>query len=175
MIAHEFVSSSLETLDQLQTELIVLPFFSDERPMRGVAGLVDWRLCASLSRKRMAGYVDERFARKSLFAHPPKLETEGLLLVGLGASPDFDTRLARRACLVIAHALRDARVSTVALALPGRSVDLLPAVEAMQIWLEVEPEAPNLDEVCIIEAPKEHRALASLVDSLRRQAESPLD
>ena len=61
MIAYDFIASASQSLDQLQTELMVLPFFSDERPLRGATGLIDWRLCGTLSRKLMAGYLDGRF------------------------------------------------------------------------------------------------------------------
>ena len=36
-------------------ETLVLPFFADERPLRGAAGLCDWRLCGRLSRLLAVG------------------------------------------------------------------------------------------------------------------------
>ena len=175
MITYDFVSATPPSLDELQAEIIVLPFFSDERPLRGAAGLIDWRLCGALSRKIMAGYLDGRFGEKALVAAPPKLKSEALLLVGLGASAAFDTGTAERACSLIAGALTEAKVSTAALGLPGRSLGLLPALECMQLWLAAGPCDSELQEVSIIERAEEHRALNSLFDGLRRRAESPLD
>ena len=175
MIAYDFVSAAPPSLDDLQTEIIVLPFFSDERPLRGAAGLIDWRLCGALSRKLMAGYLDGSFGEKALVTAPPKLKSEGLLLVGLGASTAFDTDVAERACTLIAKALRAAKVSTAALALPGRSMGLLPALDSMQLWLAASPQDSELEEVSIIERAEEHRGLDLLFDGLRRRAESPLD
>jgi hypothetical protein len=123
----------------------------------------------------MAGYLNGSFGEKALVTGPPKLRSEGLLLVGLGESTAFDTRVAHEACGLIAEALTEAKVSTAALVLPGRSLALLPALQAMQLWLEVSPRDGDLEEVCIIERAEEHRALDSLFDGLRRQAESPLD
>src|SRR5260221_14536712 len=44
-------------------ELLVAPFFADERPLRGTGGLVDWRLCGRLSRllaaRRVTGALGE--------------------------------------------------------------------------------------------------------------------
>ena len=174
MIAYDFVSPTSKSLDELQTEVIVLPFFSDERPLRGAAGLVDWRLCGALSRKVMAGYLDGRFGEKAFVAAPEKLKAEALLLFGLGQSTAFDRVVAEKASTAIAQALRDAELSTAAIALPGRSMDLLPALRAMQLWLATSP-GEALEEVTIVEPAEEHRALESLVDGLRRQAESPLD
>ena len=175
MIAYDFVSAAPQSLDELQTEIFVLPFFSDERPLRGAAGLIDWRLCGALSRKIMAGHLDGHFGEKALISAPKKLKSEGLLLVGLGASAAFDTCVAERACSLIAEALTNAKVSTAALALPGRSMGLLPALESMQLWLAASPRDGELEEVSIIESAEEHRALDSLFDGLRRQSESPLD
>lgn len=174
MIAYDFVSATPQSLDELQTEVIVLPFFSDERPLCGATGLIDWRLCGALSRRLMAGYLDGSFGEKALLTGAPKLKCEGLLLVGLGESAAFDTLVAHEACALIAEALAEARVTTAALALPGRSMGLLPALEAMQLWLEASAGNGDLEEVCVIERAEEHRALDSLFDGLRRQAESPL-
>lgn len=175
MIAYDFIAAGLKSLDELQTEVIVLPFFSDERPLRGAAGLIDWRLCGALSRKLMAGYVRGTLGEKALVANPGKLKSERLLLIGLGESASFDQGVAEKACTLIAEALREAKVSTAALALPGRSVGLMTALDAMQVWLAASPIDSELEELSIIELAQEHRALDALFDGLRRQAESPLD
>jgi hypothetical protein len=175
VIAYDFVPATPHSLDELQTGIIVLPFFSDERPLCGATGLIDWRLCGALSRKLMAGYLDGHFGEKALVTAPPKLKSEGLLLLGLGASAAFDTGVAERACTIIAAALTEAKVSTAALALPGRSMGLLPALDSMQIWLAASPIDGQLEEISIIERAEDHRTLDSLFDGLRRQAESPLD
>ena len=174
MIAYDFVPASSKSLDELQTEILVLPYFSDERPLCGAAALIDWRLCGALSRKLMAGYLDGRFGEKGFVAAPAKLKSDALLLFGLGPSTAFDRAVAEEASCEIANSLSDAGVSTAAIVLPGRSMDLVSASEAMQLWLGTSP-GDALEEVTIVERPEEHRALASLVDGLRRQAESPLD
>ncbi len=114
------------------------------------------------------------FGEKALVANPGKLKSERLLLIGLGESASFDPSVARKASALISEALRDARVSTAALALPGRSIGLVTALEAMQVWLAVSPVGSELEELSIIELAQEHRTLEALFDGLRRQAESPL-
>ena len=44
-----FALPELAQLDELRCEALALPFFSDERPLRGALGLVDWRLCGMVS------------------------------------------------------------------------------------------------------------------------------
>lgn len=174
MIDYDFIPPSLHSLDALETDLIVLPFFSDERPLEGASGLLDWRLCGSLSRKIMAGYVDGHEGETSLVVSPPKLLAAGILLVGLGPSGSFDTEVAARSCALIADRLVESRVSTAALVLPGRSSSRLPSLEALQLWLSVEIDDRHLNEIMLIEQADVHRALGSVLDGLRRQAESPI-
>lgn len=174
MITYDFVAASLDGLDTLEAEVIVLPFFSDERPLVGAAGFVDWRLCGALSRKLMSSYLDGHFGEKGWVASPAKLKAGSLLLVGLGPRASFDDERAKAACALISHALQSAKVATAAIALPGRSLDLLPPLEAMRLWLEVQPTDDSLEEISIIERAEEHRSLVALFDGLRRQSESPL-
>jgi hypothetical protein len=175
VITHDFVEASLESIDRLQAQLLVFPFFADERPLRGAAGLADWRLGGSLSRKLAAGYLEGAFGEKGMVAAPEKLHAEGVLLFGLGASEAFDERRAVEANVLVARAMDDARATTVALALPGRSLDKVPALRAMELWLAAESSDGRVEEVTVIEALEAHRELASLVAGLRRQALSPLD
>jgi len=175
LITHDFVANSLESIDKLQAQLAVFPFFADERPLRGAAGLADWRLGGALSLRLMAGYLTGRLGEKGMIASPRKLRLEGILLFGLGPRDAFDEGAAAEASASIARTIEEARVSTVALGLPGRSLVKLPALRAMELWLVAERACSTVEEVTIVEAQQEHRALVSLVDGLRRQAESPLD
>lgn len=174
MTTYDFMSQSLDGLDSLQTDIVVLPYFADERPLRGAAGLADWRLCGALSRKLMAGYLDGSFGAKALLVSPGKIKTDGLLLLGLGSSREFDMQTARRACVMIVETLAAAALSTAALALPGRSMDQIAPLDAMQLWLAASQTPSQIEEIIIIERSEDHRPLESLLDGLRRQAESPL-
>ena len=44
------VQPSLPRIDELTYDTLVLAHFADERPLRGVGGLIDWRLNGALSR-----------------------------------------------------------------------------------------------------------------------------
>ncbi|MDH3842567.1 MAG: hypothetical protein OES69_01410, partial [Myxococcales bacterium] len=64
MIVYDFIPPEQSSMDELQTELILLPFFEDERPLRGAAGLIDWRLCGALSRRLAGGDLRGSFGEK---------------------------------------------------------------------------------------------------------------
>lgn len=175
MTEYDFLPPEQSSLDRLQTEVILLPFFEDERPLRGAAGLIDWRLCGALSRRLMAGDLRGGFGEKGWSVTLPKLETQRVLLFGLGRSAAFDRCVAEKACALIGAALLEARLVTAAIALPGRSMNRVSASDAMQHWLDATPKDLALGELTIIEEREEHKRLDTVIDRLRRQAESPLE
>ena len=60
-----FLASDLGKWDAAENvpETLVLPFFVDERPLRGAAGLCDWRLCGRLSRMLQSARVGRQVGR----------------------------------------------------------------------------------------------------------------
>src|SRR5437667_11101312 len=72
---------------------LALGIFTDERPLRGAAGLCDWRLCGRLSRllraDRLSGREDE------VVLLPParaRLPFSRLMLFGMGEQHGFGER-----------------------------------------------------------------------------------
>src|SRR5262249_13165727 len=92
-----FLSCELSKWDQLEPqeapEALVLPFFSDERPLRGAAGLCDWRLCGRLSRmlgaKRLSGAWGETTLYPPRVFGVQRLPFPRLVMFGLGPSERF--------------------------------------------------------------------------------------
>src|SRR5262249_48703813 len=82
--------------DRAAPEALVLPFFADERPLRGAAGLCDWRLCGRLSRLLRSRLKGE-FGETTLYPPGVRLPFQRLLLFGLGPQERFDEDLALEA------------------------------------------------------------------------------
>ncbi len=74
-----------ESPDQSIHDIVILGFFSDERPPCGRAGLMDWRFNGLISRQMAAGRLTGEALEKILIAAEGRLPTEKILLVGLGA------------------------------------------------------------------------------------------
>ena len=74
---------------KLDVETLVITFFEDERPLKGQAGLADWRLCGAVSQliidRRIDGYVGE----KILFPMSHRMKCDKILAIGLGQSNAF--------------------------------------------------------------------------------------
>ena len=162
-----FLGAELARWDALLREgarpsVLGLPFFDDERPLRGAAGLCDWRLGGRISRllgARIGPQRDDRgeavklhgaFGEKLLLPTGPRLPFARLVLFGLGPQRSFDESLARRAVdelLATLYQLVDAPardgasqtlddVATIGIVPPGRSTGALSARRALELLLE---------------------------------------
>jgi hypothetical protein len=49
-VALSVLPLDLARWDETARDCLVLPVFKDDRPLRGAAGLADWRMCGRLSR-----------------------------------------------------------------------------------------------------------------------------
>jgi hypothetical protein len=65
-------------------DTILIPVPEDERPLRGDAGLVDWRLCGLISEQLRSGYVSGALGEAALLPGARPLQPARILLVGAG-------------------------------------------------------------------------------------------
>jgi hypothetical protein len=144
-----FLAPELGKWDQLaptvRPAVLVLPFFADERPLRGAAGLCDWRLCGRLSRMLGQGRVQGGFGEATLYPPGRRLAFPLLLLFGLGPIDQFDERRAREASRRIQEMLPRLKLPgrRYALVPPGRSTGRLSARRAIEIYLEELARGPG--------------------------------
>jgi Cytosol aminopeptidase family, N-terminal domain len=109
---------TMEALDQADAEALCLFVSEDERPLTGLAGLVDWRLSGRLSRMIRAGLVIGAAGEALLTPPGMRLSFKKLFVFGLGTARR-DEELAAK----LADALRrlaQAGVKDAALQLPAR-------------------------------------------------------
>jgi hypothetical protein len=104
--------------DRRRVELGVVPVFVDERPLIGLAGLLDWRSSGRLSAILRSGFFTGSAVEQLLTPGERRWPIDRLVLVGIGARAEFDDTHARRLgsrCIEIATGLAPA---TVLIALP---------------------------------------------------------
>jgi len=154
-VALGFLTSELSRWDALAAapgggpELLALPFFSDERPLRGAAGLADWRMCGRLSRLLSSGRVAGEFGETTLLPGA-KLPFPRLLLFGLGESTRFDEPRFTEAARALRKVVGQLGASRWALPLPGRSTGVVRARRALELWMAA---GDGGGEVTLIDAP----------------------
>ena len=86
-----FADAGLATLDLLLGEFdaLCLFIFEDERPLRGAAGYVDWRLCGALSRVLQDGRFTGQHGDALLFPTLGRLAPPRIFCFGAGPRSAF--------------------------------------------------------------------------------------
>ncbi len=162
-----FLASDLGKWDAAEgvPETLVLPFFGDERPLRGAAGLCDWRLCGRLSRLLQSSRVAGKWGESTMYPPGKRLPWGRLLLVGLGAADRFDEKAARDAGRLIADKMRKLGTTRYALVPPGRSTGRLSARRALEIYLDEAQAAHATADVVVVESLAGQKEAAELTRS----------
>jgi len=110
---------ALGALDRLDAEALVLGVCSDDRPLTGAAGAADWRLQGRLSGFLQSGDFGGRADEVLLTDTCARIGTGRVLLVGLGPRGALDLAAARRGLRSMLVVAKKARLSRLALELPG--------------------------------------------------------
>jgi hypothetical protein len=150
----------LEQWGEARVDTVVLTAFSDERPLQGLTGLVDWRLCARLSRWIRAERISGARGDSLLFPGGHRLHGARVLWWGLGPRAAYDESRLRGDLRAMMAVLEAAHIAAFALHPPGRaSGDIAPATAAHAV-VEL---AATARQVWIVDEVSAHKELASLV------------
>jgi hypothetical protein len=166
-----FALPDLASLDQLKTEVLCLPVFEDERPLRGTPGLVDWRLCGRVSELLVRGTMTGAPGEAVLMSARPRLMAERLMWVGGGSSQGFAEPRFRELIGDMMQRLLGMRLRSASLVLPGRARDQIAPAQAIEWFLDAsQPFAEHLDELTLLDSEEARRVMAPLVERARRRA-----
>jgi hypothetical protein len=115
----ELARGDLAGLDRLDAEGVAVFLFSDVRPVRGVAGYVDWRLCGELSRCIERGLFAAAAGETMLLPTAGRFGRRRVFVFGLGLAHGADESRFRSAVRTAVEVMRRAGVETLALAAPA--------------------------------------------------------
>jgi len=146
-----FVPPELRHLDDANVEVCACALWSDERPLRGLAALLDWRLGGRVSALLKSGFVTGDAGESLLVQGKPHLPFEKVLLFGLGPRGAFDDAGFRRAVLRMAGALEGLRVRRAVVELPGRAGGVVGPEHAITLALECVGASPEHDAWWLVE------------------------
>jgi hypothetical protein len=146
-------------------DLLAVGLWSDVRPLRGATGLLDWRLCGRLSALIAAGQVAGAADEQTLIPSANRLVWRLVLCAGLGPRAEFSERRFVRAIHRTLVAMRGLKIARLALALPGREGDRIPARRAFQLLMqESEETLPGIvDDLTIIEPAAVQKEMTELL------------
>jgi hypothetical protein len=146
-----FLPPELRRLDEANVELCACTIWKDERPLRGFAGLLDWRLGGRLSALLKSGFVTGEAGEALLVPGKPHVPFEKVLVLGLGARSGFGDGAFRRAVLHVARALEGLRVRRAVVELPGRGGGVIDPEQAITLMLECVGASPEHDAWWLVE------------------------
>jgi hypothetical protein len=119
-----------EPAERARADLLVAPFFAGDRPLRGAASRIDWRLCGHLSAMLARGAFEGAPEDVVLVPTGSRLRAPRTLLLGLGPRESFAPRALRASARVAVARAAALRSGIVALALPSEADSGLPAERA---------------------------------------------
>jgi hypothetical protein len=113
-------------IEKAAVELAVVTFFESDRPLRGDAGRVDWRLCGLLSDLLARGELHGASGEAALIPTFGHLRAPRVLVLGLGSATGFGALEVKAMARAAVRRCEDLQIRSVALALPGHYTGLLP-------------------------------------------------
>ncbi len=150
--------------DETKRDTLVLSVFRDERPLRGAAGLADWRMCGRLSRLVKANKIGAEANETMMLPPGRRLAFSRILWFGLGESKGYSDDRFRKDLARIVEVVSKANITDWALQPPGRASGLIGARRAIEIMLE---ESISEKTFTLIEDPAGQKDIAELLRSQR--------
>jgi hypothetical protein len=164
-----FTLPQLRKLDLAGTEVLVCSFSEGERPPKGVAGLVDWRLAGRISRLVASGFVSGALGETLLVPGRPKLPFDKILLFGIGNPRDFSELVFRAVVENVLATLEGLKARTAVVELPGRHFDGIAPERAADVLLEMSASRPEHDSWTLVEPLEAQRVIAQQTVLERRR------
>jgi hypothetical protein len=109
-------------LPKVETDVLVAPFFAEDRPLRGPAAWADWRLCGLLDAALGAGRMPTGLGEATLAPSGGRLAAHRVLVLGLGAREALGFAELRTAANRAAESLLGLRAADVAFAIPRQEL-----------------------------------------------------
>ena len=169
MIDLRFVAPDLRRLDEVASEVVVCGIWKDERPLTGLASLLDWRLAGRLSRLAKQGFLVGDVGEVLFLPARPRLPFDKLLACGLGRRAGFDDAIFRTVLARALDALTGLSVKSAVVELPGRGDGGASAERAASILLDLIGDDER-DALCFVEEPDGQRLIEKHAQDRHRTA-----
>lgn len=151
--------------DETKRDCLVLPVFKDDRPLRGAAGLADWRMCGRLSRLLKANKANGEAGETLMLPPGRRLPFAKILWFGLGDAKGYSDERFKKDLMWILGVVAKANIVDWAFQAPGRSSGLIGARRAIEIMLD--EQLVGEQAITLIEDPAGQKDMAELLRSQR--------
>jgi hypothetical protein len=160
-----FVAPDLRRLDEASAEVVACGIYKDERPLRGLAGLIDWRLAGRLARLAKESFLVGEGGELLALPVRPRLPFDKCIVVGLGARRSFDETGSRKALARVLDALAGLHVKKALVEIPGRGDDAITPEQAADVLFD----ATASDAIVIVERPDAQKKIEARLQEKRQK------
>lgn len=164
-----FVPRDLRQLDELGAEVIACGVYRDERPLAGLAGLLDWRLAGRLSRLARRDFLVGDVGELVTLPVRSRLPFDKLLLAGLGPRAAFGEATFKAVLERTLDALEGLHVKKAVMELPGRGDGAITAPRAAELLLDLVGDEER-DALTFVEDPADQQHIERHAEERRRSA-----
>jgi hypothetical protein len=92
----------LQDIKKLETDALIVGFYQDVRPLKGLAGELDWLLCGSLSDLILNNKLSGSLGEVALLSSRGKVPATKIFMVGLGTKRGSSSSSLRNAARIAA-------------------------------------------------------------------------
>jgi hypothetical protein len=135
---------SSEPIDRQECQLVEAGFFEDERPLRGPAGLLDWRLNGAISREIINGRITGRFKETVIIPSNGRIQSPKILLIGLGRAARISYPKLREVSGHLLQTLLRINILDFCCSIPHSKPYPLECSKAVEVWVEGMADTPGL-------------------------------
>jgi hypothetical protein len=157
-------------IDEANAELIACAIWEQEAPMRGLAGLLDWRLAGRLSRLLREDFLRGEQGEVLCVPGRPRLPFDKVLVFGLGPREGFDEARFRTITKHLLRTLEGLRIPRAVVELPGRSDAAIAPDRAATVVLECVGTSAAHDAWWIVDRADAERHLLERAQEEQRRA-----
>jgi hypothetical protein len=169
MLDLRFFARDLRRLDEASAEVVVCGIYRDERPLAGLAGLLDWRLAGRLSRLAKQGFLLGEVGELLVVPVRPRLPFDKILVAGLGPRSAFGDATFKSVLERTIEALSGLHVKKAVVELPGRGDDAISPERAAEILLDLIGDDER-DALTLVEDPGAQQSIEQHAHERRRTA-----
>ncbi len=169
MIENKIVPADFQGIESLDSEVLLLPVFVEERPLKGVAGFVDWQLNGYLS-----GLVINRLFLPNdggllLFPTRATFPVPKILMYGMGKVKELTIPKILLHYRKIMEVLSRAKFISFAAPLPGSILSPLSVDDLATAWVQmINNHYSGENVITLIPKQHTHSLQAALLRSKRK-------
>jgi hypothetical protein len=141
----------LQDIRKLETEAVIVGFFEDVRPLKGLAGELDWLLCGTLSDLIASGKLRGSLGDVALLTSKNKIPAQKIFMIGLGRSQELSPALLRSVARTAAASALGAGITSAALEyFPAAGLEPAASIRALRNGLQDGAGTQALDVALLV-------------------------